>query len=153
MANYEEQVRQRERELDLVIYFAKALMEEVGKARGLEILKKGWSESWLNGLNKALGGVAPDQRFAAFGKWMMDRSKSNPWMDVLEAGPRRVAIKITRCATYDACKNRGVPEICQAYCDSDYLSAPGIHPKARLIRDKEIANGADYCNHVWILEE
>jgi len=153
MTTYAEQVKQREHELDLAIYFAKAFMEEVGKERALEILKKGWSESWLSGLNKALGGVTPEERFTAFGKWMMDRLASNPWVEVLEAGPKRVAIKIKRCATYDACKNRGVPEICQAYCDSDYLSAPRIHPKARLIRDKEIANGADYCNHVWLLEE
>jgi hypothetical protein len=28
-----------------------------------------------------------------------------------------------------------------------------IHPKAKLIRDKELANGADHCNHVWVLED
>ena len=151
MATYEEQVKKREGELDLALYFAEALMDEIGKAGALEILKKGWSESWLRGLNKALAGVPKEERFTAFGKWIMDRSASNPWMEVLEAGPRRVAIKITRCTTYDACKKRGVPEVCRAYCDSDYLSAPMIHPKAKLVRDKELANGADYCNHVWVL--
>lgn len=153
MVTYEEQVKQREGELDLAIYFAKALMAEVGKERALEILKKGWSESWLSGLNRALGEVPPAERFSAFGKWLTDRSAGNPWMEVLEATPKRVAIKITRCTTYDACKNKGVPEVCQAYCDSDYISAPMIHPKAKLIRDKELANGADHCNHVWVLEE
>jgi hypothetical protein len=153
MATYEEQVKQREGELDLAIYFAKALMEEVGKERALEILKKGWAESWLSGLNKALDGVPTAERFSAFGKWLTDRSAGNPWMEVLEATPKRVAIKITRCTTYDACKNKGVPEVCQAYCDSDFVSAPMIHPKAKLIRDKELANGADHCNHVWVLED
>jgi hypothetical protein len=104
-------------------------------------------------VNKALSGVPTEERFIAFGKWIMDRSGINPWMEVIEAGPKRVAIKITRCTTYDACKNMGVPEVCQAYCDSDFLSTPMIHPKAKLVRDKELANGADHCNHVWTLED
>ena len=153
MATYEEQVKQREGELDLAIYFAKAIMEDVGKERALEILKKGWAESWLSGVNKALSGVPAEERFTAFGKWIMERSAINPWMEVIEAGPKRVAIKITRCTTYDACKNKGIPEVCQAYCDSDFLSAPMIHPKAKLTRDKELANGADHCNHIWIIED
>ncbi|MBW1673788.1 MAG: L-2-amino-thiazoline-4-carboxylic acid hydrolase [Deltaproteobacteria bacterium] len=153
MATYEAQVKQREGELDLAVYFAKALIGEVGKERALEILKKGWSESWLSGLNKAIGEVPTAERFTAFRKWMMDRSASNQWLEVLEASPKRVAIKITKCTTYDACKNKGALEVCQAYCESDYLSAPMIHPHVKLIRDKELANGADYCNHVWVLEE
>ena len=153
MKTYEEQVKQRERELDLAIYFAEGLMEEVGREKAYDILKKGWSKSWLSAFNKALGEVPLAERFEAFGKWMADRSANNPWTEVVEAGPKRVAIKITRCTTYDACKNRGVPEICQAYCDSDYISASVIHPKVKLIRDKELANGADHCNHAWVLEE
>ena len=153
MGTYEDKVKQREGEVDLAIYFAKAIMEDVGKERALEILKKGWSESWLNDLNKTISEVPTAERFIAFGKWITDRSADNPWLEVIEAGPKRVAIKITRCTTYDACKNKGVPEVCQAYCDSDYISAPMIHPKAKLIRDKELANGADYCNHIWFLEE
>ena len=63
MATYEEQVKQREGEIDLAIYFAKAIMEDVGKERALEILKKGWSESWLSGLTKTLSGVPVEERF------------------------------------------------------------------------------------------
>ena len=153
MTTYEEQVKKREGEIDLAIYFAKALIEEVGKERALEILKKGWSESWLDGLNRGIGDLPEAERFTAFGKWMMDRSASNPWMEVIEAGPKRVAIKITRCTTYDACKNKGLPELCHAYCDSDFVSAPMIHPKVKMIRDKELARGADHCNHVWVMED
>jgi hypothetical protein len=46
----------------------------------------------------------------------------------------------------------GIPELCQKYCDSDYGAATLINPKIKLVRDKELAYGADLCNHCWIME-
>ena len=153
MAEYDERVKAREAEVNLAIYFAKALMNEIGKERAYDILKKGWSDAWTAGLSKALEGIPTANRFEAFGNWMKERAKTDPWLEVLEVTPERVAIKITKCPTYDACKNKGAVEVCQAYCDSDYLSAPLIHPKVKITRDKEIGYGADYCNHVWTLQD
>ena len=153
MVEYKERVKQREAELELAIYFAKEFIEALGKERALEIIEKAWAEYGTESMNRRLQGVPSEERLKALGEWFKEQGATRPDLKVVEATPKRVCIEISQCPTYEVCKNQGVPEVCQRYCDSDYVSAKAIHPKVKLVRDKEIAYGADYCNHCWVMED
>jgi hypothetical protein len=89
----------------------------------------------------------------AMGAWFKEQSKLRSELKVVEASPNRLCIEYTRCPQHDACRELGVPEVCQKYCDSDYGVIPRMYPKIKLVRDKELAYGAGCCNHCWVMEE
>ena len=152
----DERLKQREAELEVALCFAKALIEELGKEKALDLIKKGWVKVGTNNQNRRFAGVPldpPEGRMKALAEVFKNAAASRPEVKVVEATPKRVAIEISRCLTYDVCKAQGVPEVCQMYCDSDHIVAPVIHPKIKLVRDKVIAYGDDYCNHTWVLED
>jgi predicted ArsR family transcriptional regulator len=146
-------VRQRQTEIELAVYFYKEFVKEVGKERALDVIERAWVAYGSDSMRKRLEGVPEERRLEALGEGYRAQLASRPELKLIEAGPKRVAIEIHSCPTWDACVNLGVPEMCQRYCDSDYPAAQVISPKVKLVRDKEIANGATYCNHTWILEE
>lgn len=153
MAQYEERLKQEEAKLKLAIYFAKEFMEELGKERALKRIEKAWAKYGADIMNSRLEGIPSEDRLKALGEWFKVQVATRPELKVVEASPTRVCIEISRCPTYEVCQKLGVVEICQKYCDSDYVSAQAIHPKVKLVRDKEIAYGAAYCNHCWVMEE
>jgi hypothetical protein len=156
MADYEERLKQREAELEVAPCFARAMIEDLGNEKALEIIKKGWVKVGINSMKNRLAGVPldpPEDRLAAFGEFFKKAAESRPEFKLVEASPRRVAIEISRCLTYDACKAQGLSEVCQMYCDSDYIVASEIHPRVKMIRDKVIAYGDNLCNHTWVLED
>ena len=148
-----DKVKQRESELELAIYFAREMISELGKEKALEIIGKAWAQYGADSLNRRLEGVAQDERLGALGEFFKKQLADRSDLKVIESTPKRLSIEIHNCPTYDVCEKYGVPEVCQAYCDSDYVSAKAIHPKVKLVRDREIAYGADYCNHSWVMEE
>ena len=153
MAEYEERVKQEEAKLKLAIYFAKEFMQELGKERALEIIEKAWVKYGADNWNSRLKSVPSEERLKAMGDWFKAQAPNRPELRVIEATPSRVCVEFSRCPTYDVCQKLGVLEVCQKYCDSDYGSAQAIHPKVKLVRDKELAYGADCCNHCWVMEE
>ncbi|MFC1914258.1 L-2-amino-thiazoline-4-carboxylic acid hydrolase [Chloroflexota bacterium] len=153
MVEYEERLKQREKELELAIYFAKELINELGKRRALEIIEKAWTKYGINNMKQRLKGAASEDRLKKLGEWFKEQATNRQELKVIEATPQRVRIEISQCPTYDVCKNHRVPEICQKYCDSDYAVAQTIHTKVKLVRDKEIAYSADYCNHCWVMDD
>jgi len=128
-------------------------MEALGKEKALDIIEKAWVKYGADNWKGRLGDVPPQDTFRAMGEWFQAQEKVRPELKVIEATPKRLCIEIKKCPTYDVCQELGVPEICQKYCDSDYGAAPLIHPKIKMVRDKELAYGADLCNHCWIMEE
>jgi predicted ArsR family transcriptional regulator len=149
----EDRVKQRQSEIELAAYFFKEFVKEVGKERALDVIERAWVAYGSESMGKRLEGVPEERRMEALGEWYKAQAASRPELKVVEASPKRVSIEIHFCPTWDACVNLGVPEMCQRYCDSDYPAAKTIHPKVKLVRDKEIANGATYCNHTWVLED
>ena len=152
MGEYEERVKRREAELELAIDLAKVLLEELGQEKALEIMEKAWIKYGTDSMNRRLEGIPSEDRLKALGEWFKEQGATRSDLKIVEATPKRVCIEISQCPTYEVYVKHGLPEICQKYCDSDYVVAKTIHPKVRLVRDKEIAYGADYCNHCWIME-
>ena len=156
MSEYEKRLKQREAELEVALCFAKTLIEELGKEKALDIIKKGWVKVGVNNQNNRFANVPmdpPEGRLKALGEFFKNTTISRPEVKVVEASPKRVAIEISRCLTYDICQAHGIPEVCQMYCESDYIAAKAIHPKVKMVRDKVLAYGDNLCNHSWVLEE
>jgi hypothetical protein len=152
MADYEQVVKERERELELAIYFAKGFIEELGREKALQIIEKAWEKYWIDNINRRLEDVPPEGRLQTWGDYLKVQSEERPWWKIVEVSPKRVCVEILKCPTYDVCEKHGVPELCQKSCDSDFIKAKAIHPKVKLVRDKEIAYGAEICNHCYIME-
>jgi len=152
MAEYEERLKLERERLRLAVYFAREFMAALGKEKALDIMEKAWVKYGADNWKNRLGDVPPQDTFKAMGEWFQAQAKVRPELEVVEATPKRLCIEIKKCPTYDVCREMGVPEVCQKYCDSDYGSAPLIHPKIKMVRDKELAYGADLCNHCWVME-
>ena len=153
MADYEERLQLVREQLRLAIYFAKEFMDVLGKEKALEIIEKAWTKYGADNWKARLGDVPPEDILKVMGDWYKEQEKVRPELKVIEATPKRLCIEYTKCPYYDACKEAGAPEICQRYCDSDYPSAALLHPKMKMVRDKELAYGAEICNHCWVMEE
>lgn len=151
MSDYEERLEEARKNLKLAVYFVKQFTEVLGREKTLEIIEKAWSQYLIDNWKSRLEGVSPEDTLKAMGEWFKAQAWS--YFKIVEATPKRLQIEYAKCPVYDACKELGVPEICQKYCDADYGAIPVMYPKIKLARDKEIAYGADRCNHCWIMEE
>ena len=152
MADYEELLKREKHNLKLAVYFAKQFIEELGKERALEIIEKAWAQYGTDNWKTKLEGVPQEEALKVMGEWFKAQAEIRSELRVVEATPKRLCIEFTKCPTFDVCKELGVPEICQKYCDSDYSVIPLMYPQIKLVRDKELAYGADCCNHCWIME-
>ncbi len=153
MADYEERVKLVKEQLRLAIYFAKEFMDELGKEKALEIIERAWIKYGADNWKGRLAGIPPEDIIGTMGEWFKAQAEIRSELRVVEATPERLSIEFTQCPQYDVCKEMGVPEICQKYCDSDYGAAALMHPRLKMVRDKEIAHGAEICNHSWIMEK
>ena len=153
MADYEERLKLVREQLRLAVYFAKEFMDALGKEKALEIIEKAWVKYGADNWKGRLEGVPPQDTLKVMGEWFKEQEKVRAELKVVEATPKRLCIEFTGCPQYDVCKEMGVPEICQKYCDSDYGTATLINPKLKMVRDKELAYGANLCNHCWVIEE
>ena len=153
MTGYEERLKNEKHNLKLAVYFAKQFIDEFGNDKALEAIKRAWAQYGTDNWNTKLEGVPPEKALKVMGEWFKAQAEIRSELKVVEATPKRLCIEFTKCPTYDVCKELEVPEICQMYCDSDYSVIPLMYPKIKLVRDKELAYGADRCNHCWVMEE
>jgi len=82
---------------------------------------------------------------------MMD-AKLQERIDQYRLAVYEIKTKIDRCISWEAFNHLGLPQLCQLYCDSDHAYIKAFNPHMKLIRTKVIANGDDYCDHIWALE-
>ncbi len=153
MADYEERTKLVREQLRLAIYFAREFIDALGKDKALEIIERAWIKYGADNWKGRLAGIPPEDIISKMGEWFKEQEKVRSELKVVEATPEHLSIEFTRCPQYDVCKEMGVPEVCQRYCDSDYGAAALIHPGLKLERDKELAYGAEICNHSWTMEK
>ncbi|MBI4297233.1 MAG: L-2-amino-thiazoline-4-carboxylic acid hydrolase [Chloroflexi bacterium] len=151
----DETFKKAEGEVRLAAYFARAFIKEVGKKKAMKVIGQAYEEYMVDEQGRRYKDVPsnPEARMEALANRFRQAAKDNPALTLKELSPKRVAIEIHRCPVHEVYTKYGIGDVCQKYCDSDYPAARAIHPKIALIRDKEIAYGAEYCNHSWVLEE
>jgi len=72
---------------------------------------------------------------------------------VVENSKTALEIKVTECVIAEAYVKANMGEYGYAYnCWGDHCWQDGYNTKIKLIRDKTLMQGHDYCNHRYVLE-
>lgn len=135
----------------LVTHVYRAMVEEWGREKALEVMGQAWTSYGKENMGRRAKELG-DNSLAALGKLFKSFSSREVDLAVVEANEDRVALRITRCGHYDAFKELGAPEVCVKYCESDYEACKAFNPSIKMVRDKVLAEGADHCNHTWVMD-
>ncbi len=139
--------------IQLAAYFAKEMIEELGKAKALEIIGKAYQKYSNEHLSEPYLDIPIDKRFPKFKEDLQAKAERDKHFTIVEDSNTHIKVKFNRCPYYEVYKDYGIPEVCQKYCDGDYEAFRKVHPKLRVTREHEIAYGDTYCDHCWTLEE
>jgi len=139
--------------IQLAAYFAKEMIEELGKEKALEIIGKAYQKYSNDHLLEPYLDIPIDKRFQKFREDLKAEAGRDKLFTIVEDSNTHIKVKFNRCPYYEVYKDYGIPEVCQKYCDSDFEAFRKIHPKLRVTREHEIAYGDTYCDHCWTLEE
>lgn len=145
----DQQLQRQIEKYELAVAFAREFIAEIGKERALRIIGRVFEKQQANdgrNLARKLG----RNTFQAFSKHYQETEPEKDYLEVLEVSNRHIALKISRCRAWEAFKKLGMPELCPLLCEGDYAFSNAFNPKMKLIRTKTIADGDDYCDHIWV---
>jgi hypothetical protein len=136
------------------IELTKALKSELGEKKAIDFLKKYTKEKMLE-FGKNHAGRSPDNGFQTYTDTFrdLDRYKNTLTMEIVEDTEKAFELKVTECIWASTFLEHDVGDIGYAsVCIGDYTWASGFNPKIKLVRDKTLMEGHEYCNHRYILE-
>jgi len=136
------------------IRLARALEKEFGKEKTIELLKKFTAED-MRQYGQTQAEKATDQNLktytAQFGN--PNAYKNTLTKEVVESTDKAFELKVTECIWATTFLDAKAGDIgYAAVCWGDYAWAEGFNSKIKLVRDKTLMQGHEYCNHryVWI---
>ncbi len=128
---------------------------QMGRDKLLEVLRKDSEEAMTIEAQETVKHFGKND-FAAFKA--MYKEKPNRFWDhietkiITEESDTVIASRVTECLYAKTFRDAGAPDIGYAWaCHGDFAWAQAYNPKLRLIRDKTLMNGDEYCNfrRVW----
>ena len=140
-------------EVQLAAYFAKEMIEELGRDKALEIIGKAYQKYSNDTFPEPYIDIPLEQRFQKFKEDLKAKAEQDKHFVILEDSDVHIKVRFNRCPTYEVYSDYGIPEVCQKYCDGDFEAFRKVHPKLRVTREHEIAYAYAYCDHCWTLEE
>lgn len=134
------------------IQIVKAFAEEFGKDKVIDFLKKRDRVNMLKyGQNQAK--KSPDNSFQTY----VSTFRNNPWyektltMQIVEDTEKAFELKVTECLWATTFRQADAGDFgYAAICFGDYAWAEGFNPKIKMIRDKTLMQGHEYCNHRYV---
>ena len=139
--------------IELAVYFAREMIEELGHEKALQIIGKAYQNYSNDHFPEPFKDIPLDERFEVFKDDMKAKARENGSPLILEESDSHIKVRFDRCPVYEVYRDYGIPEVCQKYCDADFEAFRKVHPKLKITREHEIAYGDDYCDHRWTLEE
>jgi hypothetical protein len=136
------------------INLAKALEKEIGKEKLIQFLKRATTAKWIaKGQEQASG--SPDNSFKTYvNTFRPPNFEDELTHEVVEDSDTAFEIEVKECLSSLVFRKEDAADIGYAYiCFGDYAWAEGFNPKIKLVRDKTLMQGHDYCNHRYILIE
>jgi len=133
------------------IQFAKALEKEMGKEKLFEFLKKTTHERMGKvGQNHAKN--SPDNSFKTYvSTFRPPRYKDILTHEVVEDTDTAFELKVTECIWAKTFLDAKAGDIGFAHvCYGDYTWAEAFNPKIKMVRDKTLMQGHEFCNHRYI---
>ena len=143
----------REIEALLAVPLIEGFIEEFGRERTLDIAGKVIRDLALES-GRLLARISG-------GNSMEDLAKGIPLfsqggaqeVDVLEAGPTKISMNVTKCRYAEMYKEHGMEEFGYLLsCGRDFALIEGFNPEIKLTRTQTIMEGADYCDFRFTTE-
>ena len=140
-------LQRREIEARVLAPLVRAMIAEVGEARGLEILR-----GVISGLAREAGAEMArefgDVSLTAFAGGL-DRWKAGGALEIrmIEQSPERLEFDVTRCRYAELYRSLGMADLgASLSCCRDHALIEGFNPAANLTRTKTIMEGASHCD-------
>ena len=134
------------------IHIVKAFAKEFGKDKVVEFLKKHDSKNMLK-YGQSQAKKSRDDNFQSF----ISIFRNNPYydktltMEIVEDTESTFEIKVTECIWATTFRRANAGEFgYAAICFGDYAWAEGFNPRIKMIRDKTLMQGHEFCNHRYV---
>jgi hypothetical protein len=135
------------------IELIKTMIKELGEKKAIEIIKTDTRESAL-ALGKRQAKAAKKNDFHTYVDMFRDKNryKNTLTMEIIEDTEKAFELKITECLFAEPYIKSGLGgEVgFAALCYMDYFWPKGFNEKIKLVRDKTLMQGYDYCNHRYV---
>jgi hypothetical protein len=130
----------------------KALAEDVGKDKLLEMLKSACSRTAAREVAQQAS-KSPKRDLAAFAEPLVhpkELYKHALTYQIVEHTEKALEIKVTECLWAKTFREQDAADIGYvAICHPDFATAPAFNPKMNMVRTKTLMQGHDCCNHRW----
>lgn len=133
------------------IRFARFLQEEIGKERVIELIKKQTEQRLKEQAKKDLERLGKSDFKSYISIFRDPAMLASLTMEVIEDTDTVFEIRVTDCLSAESFLPYKAGDIgYAAVCWGDYSWASDFNPKIKLIRDKTLMQGHDYCNHKYV---
>jgi hypothetical protein len=135
-----------------LILLGKWMMEETGRDKTLEYLKKYTTQRMLEaGRTQASQATSQSLREYTEQFRKLENYKNSLVMEIVEDSESAFELKVTECLWASTFLTADAGDLGTALvCHGDYAWAEGFNPKIKLVRDKTLMQGDSYCNHRYI---
>ena len=137
-----------------LVNLLRTLEEEIGRERLLEICRK-WSKK--RGVEMVRNHHV--NSFSEFKESWKGANATEYYQHTTtttypEESDTVLQCKITECLWAKTFRDLDAAEVGKILaCDPDFSMASAMNPKLKLVRDKTLMEGHDYCNHRYVWEE
>jgi len=138
--------------IQLAAYFAKEMIETLGREKALEIIGKAYQNYSNDYMSEPYLDIPLEKRFQKFKEDLKSKAEEHKHFTITEESDTHIKVMFNRCPYYEVYKDYGIPEVCQKYCDGDFEAFRKVHPRLRVTREHEIAYGDACCDHCWTME-
>jgi len=133
------------------IRLARSLEKEFGKEKTIELLKKFTTERLLQTGRAEAKGKTDLSLKAYTRQFNPSNFKNLLTLEIVEDTEKAYELKVTECIWATTFHDANAGDIgYAAVCYGDYAWAEGFNPKIKLVRDKTLMQGNEYCNHRYI---
>jgi hypothetical protein len=140
---------------EIFIPMMKAMGEDVGKGKLIEMLKRASSRAATRA-EAERASKAPKRDLATFAADLVHPSELMQHVltyQIVEHTEKALEIKVTECLWAKTFRESDAGDIGYAMtCHADFAAAPAFNPKMKMVRTKTLMQGHDCCNHRWEME-
>jgi len=133
------------------IRFARFLQKEIGEERVIELIKKQTEQRLKEQAKRDLQRLGNSDFKSYISIFRDPEMLASLTMEIIEDTDTVFEIRVTDCLAAESFLPYKAGDIgYAAVCWGDYNWALDFNPKIKLIRDKTLMQGHDYCNHKYI---
>ena len=134
---------------EMAAYFARAVMEELGEERAMAVISKAYEAYHIDQVEAFKREKGENSWELWIERLRIAAEHPTTVKGLTEVTDEHCAMRVSDCLVLEAWRELGVPQVCLAYCDSDYAMARSYNGGMSVTREHELARGDDHCDHVW----